>query len=113
LSRQRARLRAEREELAAAQRAKRAREADRRSARASRRRVLVDAMPRRRVRVGRPGGILAARSRRRATFVIVAAGLVQALTWSLTGSWWLRLGVAILTVLFVPVLLTLMSDRRS
>lgn len=113
MSRQRARLRAEREELAAAQRARRARDADRRSARAARRRVVVDAVPRRRVRVARPRGVLETRRRRRFAFTLTFAGLLQVLTWSLTDSWWLRLTVAVLTVLFVPVILALLSDRRS
>jgi Flp pilus assembly protein TadB len=113
MSRQRARLRAEREELAAAARAKRAREADRRAARAARRRVVVDAVPRRRIRVARPRGVLETRRRRRFAFVVAFAGLVQVLTWTLSGSWWVRLTVALLTVLFVPVILALLSDRRS
>ena len=112
MSRQRARLRAEREELAAAQRAKRAREADRRFARAARRRSVVDAVPRRRVRVARPGGILQARRKRRFAFAVALAALLQALTWSLTDSWWLRITVAILTLLFVPMILALLADRR-
>ena len=43
----------------------------------------------------------------------IAAGLLQVLTWSLTDSWWLRLTVAVLTVLFAPVILALLADRRS
>jgi len=113
MSRQRARLRAEREELEAAARAKRARQADRRSARASRRRVLVDAVPRRRVRVARPRGILENRRRRRFTFTMAVAALLQVLTWTVSDSWWLRATVATLTALFVPVILALLSDRRS
>ena len=112
MSRERARLRAEREEHAAAERAKRARQADRRSAQASRRRVVVDAMGRR-VRTARPTGILAARRRRRFIVTMVIALLVQVVTWSLSGSWWLRVTVALLTLLFTPVVLALMSDRRS
>jgi Flp pilus assembly protein TadB len=113
MSRQRARLRAEREELAAAGRAKRAREADRRSARAARRRVVVDAVPRRRIRVARPRGILETRRRRRFSFVVALACLLQVLTWTLTDSWWLRATVAVLTLLFVPVILNLLAERRS
>jgi hypothetical protein len=112
VSRQRARLRAEREELQATERAKRARAADRRFARAARRRAVVDAVPRPRVRTARPRGILAARRRRRFTVALVLAGLLQVVTWALSDSWWLRVSVAGLTVLFVPAILSLMSDRR-
>jgi len=113
VSRQRARLRAEREQLQAEQRAKRARAADRRSARASRRRVLVDSVPRRRVRVARQRGILEARRRRRFAVTMTVALLLQVPAWTLSDSWWLRATVATLTALFVPVILTLLSDRRS
>ncbi len=113
MSRQRARLRAEREEQQALVRAKRAREADRRYARAARRRVVVDAVPRRRIRVARPRGILETRRRRRFGFTVAVAFLLQVLTWSLTDFWWARVSVALLTVLFVPVILSLLSDRRS
>lgn len=113
MSRERARLRAERDELHAAQRARRARDADRRAARAARRRVVVDAVPRRRVRTARPRGILAARRRRRFVVTVVLAILVQVVTWSLADSWWLRVTVALLTLLFAPAILTLLSDRRS
>jgi hypothetical protein len=113
MSRRRARLRSEREELQATARARRAREADRRAARAARRRVMVDAVPHPRVRTARPRGILAARRRRRFTVTLVLAGLVQVVTWTLSDSWWLRVTVAVLTLLFAPVILTLLSDRRS
>jgi hypothetical protein len=113
MSRERARLRAEREEQQAAQRAKRARDADRRSARATRRRIVVDAVPRRRVRMARPVGILARRRRHRFVVTMALALLVQVVAWTLSGSWWMRLSVALLTALFAPVVLTLLSDRRS
>jgi hypothetical protein len=65
------------------------------------------------VRVARPRGILAARRRRRFSFTLALALLVQGATWFLSDSWWLRATVAMLTLLFVPMILTLLSDRRA
>jgi hypothetical protein len=51
------------------------------------------------------------RAERAAVFGAVAA--VQVLTWLLTGSWPLRITVAVLTVLAVPALTTLTFDRSN
>jgi len=44
---------------------------------------------------------------------VALALLVQVAAWWLSDSWWLRSTVAILTLLFAPVVLTLLSERRS
>ncbi len=112
MSRERARLRAEREEALAAERAKRKREAERRAVRAGHRRRAVDAIPRP-VRVARPRGILETRRRRRLGFAVGIVALIQLATFVLTDSWLMRGTVLLLSLLFAPVVLTLIADRRS
>jgi hypothetical protein len=45
--------------------------------------------------------------------VLIVALLVQAATWLLSDSWWVRLAVLVLSLLFAPVVLVLLADRRS
>ena len=112
MSRERARLRAEREEALAAARAKRQREAERRAVRAGHRRRAVDALPRP-VRTARPRGILESRRRRRWEFAVGIVVLIQLATFFLTDSWLMRGTILMLSLLFAPVILTLIADRRS
>ncbi len=112
MSKERARRRAERE-------AERAREAAVRAARQARlakrrelRGRLVAVLPRP-VRVARQGGVLARRQRTQNGVVAVLFLIVQAIAWLLLSSWAARFGVLILSLLLVPVLVTLVFDRRS
>lgn len=112
MARERARRRAER----AAERARLAAERAAREARLARRRERVQALAAvlpRPVRTARPRGIRA--RRRRAQNAAVAAGflLAQALVWPLLPHWTARLGMLLLSVLLIPVLLTILFDRRS
>lgn len=45
--------------------------------------------------------------------MVVVFVVVQVLTWLLSGDWYLRLGVLLVSALAVPVLVTLILDRRS
>jgi Flp pilus assembly protein TadB len=119
VSKERARRRAEREAAAEAERRAREAKAQRAAARAS----VVDsvASPVRRTRTSAsrwyrrtyPAGDPFARRRRRQTLVVVAIVLVvQVLTWWLTPSWALRIGVLGISVLLAPVLRLLLFDRR-
>lgn len=112
MSRERARLRAEREEALALERAKQRKAAERRAVRAGHRRRAVDALPRP-VRTHRPRGVLEARRKRRQwVAVAVIVGLFATTCW-LTDSWLMRGTILLLSLLFAPVVLTLIADRRS
>ena len=110
MSKERQRLRAERE--AARERA--AAESARRNARTARRRARIARVtrfvPR---RSGRPGGILARRRREQNAIVVVAFLLVQVFAWISIPSWTGRLAVLALSAFLVPVFITLAFDRRS
>ncbi|MFG3440394.1 hypothetical protein ACGF0J_24345 [Nonomuraea sp. NPDC047897] len=108
MSKERARRRAVRE--AERQRANRLNE--RRQARTARRRALLARLAPRPVRVARPGGLLA--RRRRAQNAVVALGfvLVQVLVWLLWGSPLVSFGAVVLSLLLIPVVVTLAFDRR-
>lgn len=111
MSKERARRRAERElerEAAAAERAKRA-------ARQARRRALrarVTGLVPKRVRTGRPGGLLARRRREQNAIVAVVFLVVQVIAWTQLSSWTERLAVLILSAFLVPVFVVLAFDRR-
>ena len=110
MSKERQRLRAERE--AARERA--AADSARRNARAARRRARIARVsrlvPR---RSGRPGGLLARRRREQNAIVVVAFLLVQVFAWISLSSWTGRLAVFALSAFLVPVFITLAFDRRS
>ncbi|GLW97346.1 hypothetical protein [Microtetraspora sp. NBRC 16547] len=112
MSKERARRRAERE----AERERRAAEHALREARVARRRKLrgrLTAVLPRRVRVARPGGLLARRRREQNAVLAVLWLLTQVLAWLLLDGWAARLGVLILSILLIPVLVTVVFDRRS
>jgi Flp pilus assembly protein TadB len=103
----------------ALRRAARAREATARAAaarardaRRQRRRSLqrrVPALPRR----GRPEGLLARRRRAQNTVIALLVVVVQVVGWLTFHSAMASFGLLLLTVLAVPVLVTLVLDRRS
>jgi Flp pilus assembly protein TadB len=109
MSRERARRREER----LAQEYARQATAERRAARRGRLEALwswIPSPPSPRRRAGTP----ATRRPRAQRAVIAGAALaVQVLTWQLSGSWTLRITVAILTLLAVPALTVLTFDRST
>ncbi|SDG80866.1 hypothetical protein SAMN05421505_10895 [Sinosporangium album] len=112
MSKERARRRAEREaerERQAAIRAEREARLARRRARNARLAALVP----RPVRVARQGGILARRQRVQNGVVAVVFVIVQVIAWLTLSSWTARVGVFVLSLLLVPVLVTLVFDRRT
>ncbi|MEW9548603.1 hypothetical protein [Nonomuraea sp. NPDC050783] len=109
MSKERARLRAERE----AERARAMRANEERQARRARRRALLARLVPRPVRVRRQGGVLARRHRVQNVVVGAAFLLVQALAWLLWGSVAASFAVLVLSVLIVPVVVTLAFDRRT
>jgi hypothetical protein len=111
VSKERARRRAAREaELAraAAVRADREARIARRRARLARAAALVP----RPIRIARQGGVRARRRRVQNGGVLVLFLIVQAIAW-LTLSGWAVLGVLVLSLLLIPVLVTVVFDRRS
>ncbi|MBB6343946.1 hypothetical protein ACWGH8_11040 [Nonomuraea muscovyensis] len=108
MSKERARRRAVRE----AERQRAIRLNERRQARTARRRALLARLVPRPVRVARQGGLLA--RRRRAQNAVVALGfvLVQVLVWLLWGSALVSFGAVVLSLLLIPVVVTLAFDRR-
>ncbi|GII65799.1 hypothetical protein Skr01_58840 [Sphaerisporangium krabiense] len=112
MSKERARRRAEREAEQARLAARRA-ERDARAARWRRRRGRLLALVPRPVRVARQGGLIARRQRAQNAVVAVLFVLVQALAWILLDGWAARVGVLVLSLLLVPVLVTVVFDRRS
>ncbi|MGJ6966485.1 hypothetical protein ACSDR0_31695 [Streptosporangium sp. G11] len=113
MSKERARRRAEREAEQARQAALRAE----REARLVRRRERVGRMvallPGRPVRIVSQGGIMARRRRAQNGVAAVLFLIVQVIVWLLWSSWAARFGVLVLSLLFVPLFLTLVFDRRS
>jgi Flp pilus assembly protein TadB len=119
VSKERARRRAEREAAAAEERARREAKAQRAAARAELTGTVAAPLRRTRTSASRwyrrtyPKGDPFARRRRRQTLVVVAIVLVvQILTWWLTPSWALRIGVLGISVLIAPVVRVLLFDRR-
>jgi hypothetical protein len=116
MSKERQRLRAQREaerERAAAERARRdARTAGRRD-RIARVARLMPRRPGRARRSRRPKGILARRRREQNAIVAVVFLLVQVVAWINLASWTARLAVLVLSAFLVPVFVTLAFDRRS
>ncbi|HEX4816763.1 MAG TPA: hypothetical protein VFV66_28820 [Nonomuraea sp.] len=108
MSKERARRRAARE----AERARAIRANEERQARRARRRALVARLVPRPVRVRRQGGLLARRHRAQNAVVGAAFLLVQALAWLLWGSLLASFAVLILSLLLMPVVVTLAFDRR-
>jgi hypothetical protein len=107
-ARRRAEREAERERLAAARAV--------REARAVRRRELrgrVTAVLPRPVRVVRQQGRLARRRRTENGVLAVLWFIVQVIAWLLLDGWMARLGVLIFSILLIPVLVTIVFDRRS
>ncbi|MFI9570454.1 hypothetical protein ACIG5D_03330 [Microbispora rosea] len=126
-ARRRAEREAERERLAAARAEREARAARRREMRerfvgpvtgavAGAVAGVVGAVlprPARPVRVARQRGFLARRRRTENAVVAVLWFLVQVLAWILLDSWMARLGVFLGSILLLPVLVTIVFDRRS
>ncbi|MFC4532863.1 hypothetical protein [Sphaerisporangium dianthi] len=112
MSKERARRRAEREAENARQAALRA-EREARKARRRRLRARLAAAVPRPVRVARQGGLIARRHRAQNTVVAVLFVLVQVIAWLLLDGWAARVGVLVLSILMLPVLVTVIFDRRS
>ncbi|WP_062432141.1 hypothetical protein [Herbidospora daliensis] len=111
MSKERARRRAERE----AEKARLAEERARREAKTARRRELrgrITAVLPKPVRVARQGGVLARRRRAQNAAMLVLFLLVQVMAW-FTLDMMARLAVLGLSILIVPVLVTVLFDRRS
>ncbi len=107
MARERAQRRAERERAAAAEAAARAEAAER----AARKRKLAARVPGR-ARRGRPDGLLARRRRAQNRVIGLLVAVVQVVGWllfhSVTGS----VALLLLTAVTVPMLVTLVLDRR-
>lgn len=112
MSRARAHRRAEQDAARARAQAAAAERERRKAAKAARRQVLRDTLPQR-VRVARPRGVLESRRRQRRALVVLGVVLVQVVSYLLLDAWSLRLTVLGLSLLFAPVLLVLLDDRRS
>ncbi|MDF5756004.1 hypothetical protein [Spongiactinospora sp. TRM90649] len=112
MSKERARRRAEREAERARDAASRAERQARQARRRERRDRVLAVLPRR-VRVVRQGGLLARRHRTQNSLFVVLFLIVQVIAWLLLSSWAARFGVFVLSLLIVPVLVTLVFDRRS
>ena len=111
MSKERARRRAEREALAAAERARKQRR-DRR--RAALRRVaptrLLD--PLRKRKPGRTGKLFARRSRTQRAAIATSVFIALVLVWSLVDSLLTRVGLTALVAVATPALVVLTLDRR-
>jgi Flp pilus assembly protein TadB len=83
-----------------------------RQARRARRRAALARLVPRPVRVARQGGLLARRQRARNALVALGFVLVQALVWLMWGSPVVSAGAFVLSLLLLPVLVTLAFDRR-
>ncbi|GAA0413296.1 hypothetical protein Acor_11130 [Acrocarpospora corrugata] len=116
MSKERARRRAardaEREKLAAERARREARAARRRELRGRLTAVLAKPLPKP-VRVARQGGYLARRRRTQNAVMAVLWFLIQALAWVLLDTWMARLAVFGVSILLIPVLVTVFFDRRS
>ncbi|MCG5212451.1 hypothetical protein [Streptosporangium sp. KLBMP 9127] len=112
MSKERARRRAAREaERARAAEVSAAREA--RRARRRRFRGRLAALLPRPIRVVRQGGVLARRRRAQNGVVAVLFLIIQLIAWLLLSSWAAWFGVLVLSLLLLPMLVTLVFDRRS
>ncbi|MEZ0071820.1 hypothetical protein [Planotetraspora sp. GP83] len=107
-ARRRAEREAERERLTAVRAAREARAARRRELRGR-----VTAVLPRPVRVARQSGYLARRRRTENAVVAALWFLVQVIAWILFDGWMARLGVFAGSILLIPVLVTIVFDRRS
>ncbi|GII90355.1 hypothetical protein [Sinosporangium siamense] len=107
-AKRRAAREAERERLAAL----RAEQEERLARRRARRARLAALVPRP-IRVARQGGVIARRQRAQNGVVAVLFVIVQVIAWLALSSWTGRFGVFILSLLLVPVLVTLVFDRRT
>jgi hypothetical protein len=112
MSKERAHRRAAREAEQARQAALRAEREARQARRRELRGRLLALVPRP-VRVARQGGLIARRQRAQNAVVAVLFVLVQVLAWLLLTGWAARAGVLVLSLLLVPVLVTVVFDRRS
>ena len=112
MSRERAHRRAERERVRMKEIAARERTLARRSRRRAARSAVIAKLPRR-TRWRGQQGILARRRRAQNTTIVGLFLVSQALVWLFTGDPWLRATAALLAVLSLPVLVTLVLDRRS
>ncbi|MFC4585568.1 hypothetical protein [Sphaerisporangium corydalis] len=112
MSKERARRRAEREAARAREAARRAEREVRAARRRELRHRLVAVLPRP-VRVARQGGLIARRRRAQNAVVTVLFVLVQGAAWLLLSGWAARAGVLVVSLLMVPVLVTVVFDRRS
>jgi hypothetical protein len=65
------------------------------------------------VRVARQGGYRARRRRTENGVLAVLWFLVQVLAWLLLDGWMARFGVFVVSLLLIPVLVTVVFDRRS
>jgi Flp pilus assembly protein TadB len=108
LSKERARRRAERE----AERARAIRLNEKRQARRSRRRARLLSLVPRPVRIARQGGLLARRRRTQNVVVALLFVFVQAFVWLFWATPFLSFGVFVLSLLLIPVVVTLAFDRR-
>ncbi|GAA2101216.1 hypothetical protein [Actinomadura alba] len=115
MSKERARRRAEREAEAARLATVRAEREAEEARRRERRRRLTELLPRpvRPVRYARQTGIRARRRRTQNAGVVVLFLLVQAAAWLYFPSWTARFAVLVLTILLLPVFVTLAFDRRG
>jgi Flp pilus assembly protein TadB len=112
VSRERAQRRAERERAQAEALARQERRDTRTQQRRQRAQRLRTALPRR-TRWRTQQGILARRRRLQNLAIAAFALLTQVLVWLFTSDWWLRGAAAVLAVLTVPVLATVVFDRRN
>ena len=112
MSRDRARRRAERELEAARRRAVR----ERAEYRAVRRRAAVagvrERLPRR-TRWRRQQGLLAQRRRLQNGLVVSVVGASQLVVWLLVSDPWIRVASLVLAAATVPLIITVVFDRRS
>ncbi|GIH74128.1 hypothetical protein [Planobispora longispora] len=113
MSKERARRRAEREAEQARQAALRAEREARLARRRGRLGRVVALLPNRPARIATQRGIKARRRRAQNGVVAVLFLIVQAIAWLLWSEWPARLGVFVVSLLLVPVLVTVAFDRRS
>jgi Flp pilus assembly protein TadB len=111
VSRERARRREERDQAAAVAREARERQEARASRRQASRAAWRARLPRR-TRWRRQQGLLARRRRAQNSVILGLYLTVQTVVWLVTSDPWVRVAVALLGALSVPVLVTLILDRR-
>ncbi len=109
MSKERARLRAEREREQAVKAAARAAEAERRERRTARRQSFTSRLPR---RSKAPTGVLAQRRRHQLTMTFIALAVLNLVVWLAFPGWAPRLLALLVSVLGAPVLHTLVFRRR-